>query len=812
MHSGLTFLASGPNRGDLFRFVSLALPLFFFPMVAKAVEPQLSNESVRFLESNCYDCHQGEDAEADLDLANTDFALSEAESLQRWVRIFDRVKEGEMPPPDYDVVEPSKVDVFTDSLAEAIRGYQSEQQRTIGRVHSRRLTRQQVERTLHDLLGIDIPLAEFLPEESSDYRYSSVSDGQPMSHFQMQSHLAVVDRALDEAFRRAFSDDDTYEKNFDAKGLARKNPKRRCREPELRKGKAVIWNGGVIFYGRLPATTAPEDGWYRFKLSVAALKPPKTGGVWSTIRSGLCVSSAPLLTHITSFEAQTESQEIELEAWLPKGHMLEVRPADATLKRGRFAGGQIGTGEGEPQNIPGIAFDRLTMRRFHQGPTNTQIRQLLFDDLRADWSGDMPRVHTASAQVDAERLLLKLAARAFRKPVDRADIDSYINAVHEMLEGGAEFHEALRFGYRAILCSPRFLYFTEQPGKLDAYDVATRLAYFLTGSSPDATLSALAASGALLDSDQLRTQTERLLSEHGGRFIEDFSAEWLDLQDINASPPNRKLFGAFDPVVQWSMIRETHDFLRHMLEENLSVVQLIDSQHTFLNSRLARYYNMDHVTGGAMQRVVFPDESYRGGLLTHGSILKVTANGSVTSPVLRGIWVSERLLGVPIPPPPGSVPAIEPDIRGATTIREQLEKHRADSACASCHKKIDPPGYALENFDAAGQWRQFYRKKKGAGNRSKTKIDASYRFEDSAGGPAREFQDIRDFRKLVASRPKQLAASMIENLVVYATGGPIEFADREVVSSIVDELAKNDQFGLRSIIHAVVASPIFLNK
>ena len=766
-------------------------------------------EAVRsFVDSNCLDCHQGEDAEAALDLESLDFDLAADLTSQRWVRIFDRVAAREMPPGDYQVLDEKPVATFLQVLGDYLRSEERTRHARFGRVRGRRLTRKQVERTLHDLLGIDIPLVDQLPEESRTSRFTTVADSQAMSHFQLQRHLAAVDLALDEAFRRAATPVDRYEREFDARGMARSDPRRRCREPEMRDGQAVIWNGGVIFYGRIPATTAPADGWYRFALHVSALKPPDHGGVWSTVRTGLCVSSAPLLTHVTSFEAVDEPRTIEFEAWLPKGHMLEIRPGDATLKKGRFKGGQIGTGEGEPQDIPGVAFDRLTMKRFHRGACDDEVRRLLFGDLEVRLEGEERfEVVPASAQEDAERLMRAFARRAYRKPVDRELVVPYIKMVTAALDRGAAFHDALRLGYRAILCSPRFLYFTESPGKLTEHEVAARLSYFLTGRTPDDRLSQLADAGHLLQRETLREETERLLGEdEGKRFVEDFAAEWLDLESLRSSVPDRKRFPEFDPIVEMSMLNETHAYLQALLQENQNVTRLIDGDFTFLNSRLARYYAMDDVHGDQLRRVSLPPQSPRGGVLTHGAILKITANGSNTSPVLRGVWVSERLLGIPIPSPPENVPAIEPDIRGATTMRQQLARHRRDDSCASCHVKIDPVGFALENFDAAGQWRDRYRKKSGGRRQSGPKVDAGDKLADG-----RHFQDIREFRTLVVADQRPLAANVAENLLVYGTGGPMTFSDRDVLESIVDEVAADD-FGFRSIIHAVVASRIFLNK
>jgi hypothetical protein len=233
---------------------------------------------------------------------------------------------------------------------------------------------------------------------------------------------------------------------------------------------------------------------------------------------------------------------------------------------------------------------------------------------------------------------------------------------------------------------------------------------------------------------------------------------------------------------------------------------LIKSDFTYLNSRLARFYEIDRITGTELRRVSLSPESRRGGLVTQGAILKVTANGTNTSPVIRGAWVAERLLGDEIPPPPDSVPAVEPDIRGATTIREQLAKHRSQAECASCHVKIDPPGYALENYDPAGRWRDQYVKVVDNKTVKGAAIDAGFVLADG-----REFADVDDFKTLVASDPRKLAIGVAEKLIVYGTGAPIEFVDRQQVESIVEQAA-DDHYGLRSLVKAVVASPVFLSK
>jgi hypothetical protein len=574
-------------------------------------------------------------------------------------------------------------------------------------------------------------------------------------------------------------------------------------------GQAVVWSSGLIFYGRLPATSAPESGWYRFKVTVSGLKPPATGGVWSTVNTGLCVSSAPLLSYVTAFEATPELKTIEFEAWLPKRHMLEIRPGDTTLKRARFAGGQVGEGEGGPQDVPGIAIDRVTMERIHRGADDEGVRHLLFGDLavKPQSRGKPYRVVSSAPRQDARRLIRAFARRAFRRPATEEQIVGYIEMAVAALNNGQDLPSALRVGYRALLCSPRFIYLTETPGELDDHAIAARLSYFLTGSTPDSRLSELAESHQLHDLATVRAEADRLLAgEFGRQFVEDVAAEWLDLDQINFTQPDRKLFPRFDSIVQQSMLDETHTFLQTMLRDNASVTRLIDADYTFVNSRLARFYGIDGVEGDELRRIELAARHHRGGVLTQGAILKVTANGSNTSPVVRGVWVSERLLGTPIPPPPGNVPAIEPDIRGAKTIREQLAKHRSQKSCAVCHVKIDPPGFALENFDPAGQWRERYIRLVGRRRTPGAKVDASYEMPDG-----REFKTVDDFRSLVVGDPQQLAGNVAEKLLTYGTGAPISFADRETVEQIVTAAADED-YGFRSIVQAVATSPVFLSK
>ncbi len=771
--------------------------------------PNLSTEVHGFFAKHCLDCHAGDSSEGNLDLTTLSHAGRNTIDDHRWARIIERVENSEMPPKGSAAIEKNERHMFLKQasswLCKSIHAHDMRE----GRVQGRQLSPRELERSLHALLGIDIPLANLIPIEGRPTAYTTDAERQTLSHHRLNSHLAVVDNALDEAFDRASMPTDNYFHAWNAKDIARRNPARRCREPEIRHGKAVVWSAGITFYGRLPATIAPEDGWYRFHLTVNAINPPATGGVWSTVRSGYCISSAPLLQFVTSFEAAEDSQTIEFEAWLPKGHMLEIRPGDITLKKARFSGGQVGTGEGEPQQVPGIAIEKLTMERIHRGPDDDAIRKQLCGNLiwKNDKESDSLRPDPSHPLDALTELIYSFTHKAFRHPVDDSVIQPIITLASDQWEQEKDFLSALQTAYRSVLCSPRFFFFNESPGELDDYEVATRLSYFLTGSPPDKTLFDLASRGQLGNPKTIQSTVDRLLHGNGLRlFIEDFSAEWLDLDQIDFTEPDRKYFSKFDNVVKHSMLDETHAFLEELLRDDHPISELVLSNMTFLNSRLAKYYRIPDITGSTIQRVDLSSDSRRGGILTQGAILKVTANGSSTSPIIRGAWVAERIFGMEIPPPPSGVPAIEPDIRNATSIRQQISKHRSDPACASCHQRMDPFGFALENFDPAGQWRTHYRLRNTSSNKEPRLIDAADTLENGHA-----FKDIDEFKQIIARNQAQLTRGFAGHLLVYGTGARLSFADKKAIEEIVKKVADND-YGMRSILYAVVTHPIFLHK
>jgi hypothetical protein len=423
---------------------------------------------------------------------------------------------------------------------------------------------------------------------------------------------------------------------------------------------------------------------------------------------------------------------------------------------------------------------------------------------------------------DAERLLREFIGQAYRRPAGDVELKRFLPVVRSALKKGNSFTDAMIAAYTAVLCSPEFVCLEEKPGRLDDYALAARLAFFLWNSAPDEELRRCAAKGELQQPDVLRAQTERLLAHPKSRqFVDAFLDYWLDLRKILATAPDANLYSDYylDDVLTESALEETRQFFIELLREDLPARNLVASDFAMLNERLAAHYGLPPVQGVALRRTLLPKDSPRGGLMTQAAVLKVTANGTTTSPVLRGVWILERLLGYKSPPPPATVSAVEPDIRGAVTIRQQLDKHRDVASCAVCHTKIDPPGFALESFDVMGGWRERYRAEGGSTpEKGIAKSGQKFAFHyalpvDASGelGDGRKFRDIREFKQLLLTDEKQIARNLAKQLTVYATGAPVGFADREQVEEMLQR-ASSSHYGVRSLIHELVQSDLFRNK
>lgn len=485
------------------------------------------------------------------------------------------------------------------------------------------------------------------------------------------------------------------------------------------------------------------------------------------------------------------------EVWPPRSH--------------RVLFGDLPIAEFKKEDSPGVTQ-----------PIRKKIRQIGAGMNRPDPEPGLWTVRSADPPADIDRLLADFLPKAFRRPVAAERRSEYAALAKARLAAGDSFETAMRFAVRSALCAPDFLYLVEPSGRLDDHALASRLSYFLWNSMPDATLATLAKDGKLHDAGVLRAEVERMLRHpKSRRFEEDFLGQWLKLRSIAANDPDKKLYPEFSPYLQDSMVAETRAYFRELIENDLGASHLVKSDFAMLNEKLAVHYGIAGVSGSQIRRVPLPAGSPRGGgFLTQASILKITANGTTTSPVPRGAFVMARLLGQPPEPPPANVPAVEPDVQGATTIRELLDKHRSDAACAGCHAKIDPPGFALESFDVIGGQRDRYRALEVGDPAPRGSIDPFIGISFKLGPPVdatgrlpdgRSFDNAVEFRDLIASDSRRLLGNLAKQLTIYATGRDMGFSDRAGLMKVVEQTEKQGG-GIRTLIHEIVRSELFQTR
>ena len=444
------------------------------------------------------------------------------------------------------------------------------------------------------------------------------------------------------------------------------------------------------------------------------------------------------------------------------------------------------------------------------------LPSIYFDLTPAEREPKLETVSSAQPVEDARTLLVDFMPRAFRRDVAAAEIEPYLRLLQTRLDARDCFEDAMRRVYVAVLTSPEFLFL---PVPSDDAALASRLAYWLWNGPPDDVLLAAARDRSLRRPEILHAQVERLLADaRSERFTRDFARQWLELGRLDETNPDPMLYPEYRFLLGQGVANETPAFLRELIMQDLPAHSLVKPGFAMLTQRLAEHYGIPGVVGVEVRKVTLPADSLRGGLLGQAAIHKLTANGTTTSPVKRGVWVSDRLLDAPAPPPPPGISAVDPDTRGATTIREQLTKHRTDPNCAACHAKIDAPGFALEAFDPIGGLRARYRSN-GQGDLPSEKGRMDWKVEyklgpsvDASGElrDGRSFRNTAQFVELIANDDEKLARAFVAHLVRYATGTEVTFADRAEIGRIVAQ-TKGKGYGLRSLVLALAQSPLFLS-
>ena len=756
---------------------------------------------------------------------------------------------------------------------------EAEQQRTAstGRSEVRRLNRYEFENTLRQLLGAPwLIIADRLPEDSIDFLFAKSGRRLDVSHVHMSTYLAVAEQAIRSAVAAAGYPTQTHKLYARQEKMLQNYLHYRVGQtaatrsivpldgltPEvdvLRKLSPVTVGDADpakreresmgVFSGTYSATTkydfmgapAATDGLYRLRFKTYTFTAGPwgasggddeglTGGNRAWWRPDRNVTYAghrlePVTLYalndsgesrwLTCFDSTPAASVFECQVALRRGE--GIRPDATRLVRTRpgWSGNPNATAEG----IPGLAMNWLEI----EGPLHPQWPPASYQAV----FGQLPFEVTPTGQVkvagepsreDARQVLDDFVRRAsgFSQLADSEPaLHAYLKIYDQARHLGLDFTDAVITTCAAFVCSPEFLYLEEPTGRLPDHLLQRRLAYFLWNGPPDASC----VNDTRHDLDEV---VQRMLDDpRRERFVNHFLDYWLSLRDLPNNSPDAILYPEYylDDWLVESSLTETRLFFQELIDRDLPADCLIDSDFTFVNERLADLYALPVRLGASFYRVNLPDDSPRGGLLTQASILRITANGTTTSPVVRGAWIMERLLGREIPPPPSGVAAVEPDIRGATTILQQLAQHRQIEACNACHVHFDPAGIALENFDVCGGWRQRYRAT-GQGDSAAGFGKNGHAFAFKSALPVerhgtlidgRDFDDIRQFKQLLLSNRRQIARNLVQRFVTYATGAPVSFADRAEVELILDR-ARDSDYGVRTLIGEVVASPLFRHK
>ncbi len=791
------------------------------------------------IEQTCFECHDKETAKGDVDLSALPFDAKDPSNRERWAHVYDVIVKGEMPPKKKALASADRQKLASE-IAGPLLAADEADIKANGRGPRRRLNRDEYEQNLRDLLSLpDLDIRDILPADREGHHFNKTSATLDMSRVQLTAYLDAAEAALRQAMNtgatppkaksyrfvgtQLFPEKDTFG-NKEAMFFARDGRALNAAElkaPDITKDAtielALFRSAHWPYYGYPKGFVATQSGYYRVRFSARAVLQQK-GYVLTP-----AIDPVPM-----TFRARKPSGPDVSGDVRATGGTLDIQPATATYEttirlhaKETFEYSLLGLPVPLARNVqggpptyrypplpasgqPGVAFQWLEIEGPLQSTASDAPYRTLFP------------AHIQAT--DAKALLRHFVSRAAREPVDEETLRRYDALIQARLDRKEPLNDALLAAYKAFLCSGHFLYLREPAHTSDHLAIADRLSHFLANSRPDDRLRALAADGKLGDS-ALRAETDRLLADAGfDRFVRAFTDYWLNLRHVRRDDPDIRLYPEyrFDDYLVDSMAEETRAYFTVLIRDNLPAKNLVQADFVYANDRLARHYGLPPLQGSAMRKVTLPADSPLGGLLTQAAILKVTSNGTTTSPVVRGAWVMERIIGEPPPPPPAKVPAVEPDIRGAKSIRDLLARHTQDQSCANCHARFDPAGFALENFDILGGWRQRYRGlelgDKVAGI-DRAGHDYAYTLADAvdAGGKLRDgraFADVRELKAHFAAQPRQLARNLLHQFVLYATGTPVRFADRPKIEAILDACAQ-DEYRVRDLLHGFIQSPLF---
>ena len=787
--------------------------------VAGAAESAAFEKTVKpYFAENCFKCHDARKQKGDLrlDVIPLDF-VSEKNS-GHWTDILDRLSTGDMPPEKEPRPKAQETAAVVDWIATQLAEAESERHATSERVSFRKLTRDEYVNSIRDLLGVTYEAdgTMGMGEDPNWLGFERIGSVLSFAPAHIEKYLTAAQTVLNESLPAGPKPPsklirwDPFRMR-EAWGGARKDFERQgnaaaVRVPIIPGSNAVGVVGNSI---NLAITTT---GSYLLRVKLSGLHPAHS------LPPRLRIYEADVDRVL--FEQDVEAAEdrpltIEVRVHLTAGnHDIDV--VNAAL------GGLAKPIQDNSLAVFTGLHARLPWQQKLADNADQPIRPFLLLDF-VEWEGPVYDAWPTPAQrqifgdgshdaAKVHEIITSFATRAFRQSVPSEEIDRYTQLVDAEMKAGKAFEPAVKTALSAILCAPNFIYLIEgSPAQvtttLSDAELAARLSYFLWSTLPDDRLRSLAGSGKLHEAATLRDEVRRMLSDpRAAAFAETFPRQWLQLRRVGMFAPDKTLYPDYDDYLQQSMVAETTSFFHEVLAKNLSLRNFLDSDWTMLNQRLALHYGITGVTGEAMQRIALKPEDHRGGLMTQAALLGLTSDGTRHRPVHRGKWLSESILGRPVPPPPANVPAIKAAQAAApkTSLRDKLAAHLENPSCAACHRKIDPLGLAFENFDAIGRWRTEETMRDGSG--ANPRVDASGELSDG-----RRFADVAAFKRLMLDDLDKFAGAFTEKLATFAMRRVMTFSDRAELQRIA--LAnKAEDYPLSTLVETFVTSPLFQKR
>lgn len=790
--------------------------------LAKVVQP--------FLEKYCVECHGSVAQQGGLRIDKLSRDFQSGEDTHQWAEIIEKVNSGEMPPKKEPQPTQDEMAVFVRNLNSLIKDGRAARMAARPAVAHYRLSRKEYQNTVYDLLGVRYDPAKpgQLNEDTLWHGYERIGSELSLSPSHVDRYYRAADIVLDRAFPVA-------------SGEARQVRKTAA---ELRYGggksqQEALARFGItrplrylLFPGRVQTALSPHwfgktgpehSGLYRMRLQASGIRPSDGQPAHLSIgqKTGEETVEGLIEFDITAPEDGPQIYEFEVFLDMPASLHFCVVATDVVDRRGGAAfrnalasrGGYIFTHSSETlllnPNAPQMFDDKgngifstvLLDWIEWEGPLETEAEKFLRQ-------GVLPP-DDATAQMVAEHLQ-RFAERAWRRPVIQEELEDYLQSYRAERAVGETMADAYRVALQGVLTSRNFIYLVEgEPAareRLTDWELASRLSYFLWSSMPDDALFNVAKGGDLIG-DGLKNEVDRVLTDSRiNRFIDDFSRQWLQLHRVGMFPPDKGLYPEYDDWLETSMRAEPIEYFREIFAKNLPIDDFLDSDWTIANARLCDFYGLPEPKQSGFQRVALKPEDHRGGLLTMGSVLGLTSDGTRHRPVHRGVWLSEAIFNKTPPPPPANVSAIEPNPPKSpkATIRQKLAAHAENSNCAACHQGIDPLGFAFDQYDAVGQWRM--RERVAAGTGEDPLVDASGVMPDG-----RQFADSVQFKQLLLDDRDKVARAFIEHLCTYALRRVLTVDDQNGLKLIQEE-AKKNQYRVRDIVRAVALSDLIKKR